>query len=62
LRLGPAGYAIPLQLFSAFAGDPLLIDLYTLRQQGWLSSQDVDSASGLPHDHAEYRRSISSRI
>ena len=59
LPLGPTGYGdSPYQLFSAFAGNPLLIDLYTLRERGLLSSQDLDSASGLPDDHVEYGRVI----
>jgi 4-alpha-glucanotransferase len=48
----------PNQLFSAFAGNPLLIVLYTLRERGLLSSQNLDSASGLPDDHVEYGRVI----
>jgi 4-alpha-glucanotransferase len=59
LRLGPTGYGdSPYQLFSAFAGNPLLIDWYTLRERGLLSSPDLDSASGLPDDHVEYGRVI----
>jgi 4-alpha-glucanotransferase len=59
LPLGPTGYGdSAYQLFSAFAGNPLLIDLYTVRERGLRSSQDVDSASGLPHDHVEYGRVI----
>jgi len=59
LPLGPTGYGdSPYQLFSAFAGNPLFIDLYTLRERGLLSSQDLDSASGLPDDNVEYGRVI----
>ena len=59
LPLGPTGYGdSPYQLFSAFAGNPLLIDLHALREQGLLSSQDLASATSLPEDHVEYGRVI----
>jgi 4-alpha-glucanotransferase len=59
LPLGPTGYGdSPYQLFSAFAGNPLLIDLCTLRERDLLSTPDLDSASGLPDDHLEYGRVI----
>jgi len=55
LPLGPTGYGdSPYQLFSAFAGNPLLIDLNSLRSQGLLSLQDLPAASSLPEDHVEY--------
>jgi 4-alpha-glucanotransferase len=55
LPLGPTGYGdSPYQLFSAFAGNPLLIDLNALREQGLLSSQDLNAAIGLPDDHVEF--------
>jgi 4-alpha-glucanotransferase len=59
LPLGPTGYGdSPYQLFSAFAGNPLLIDLHALRDQGLLTSQDLTQASGLPDDRVEYGRVI----
>jgi 4-alpha-glucanotransferase len=59
LPLGPTGYGdSPYQLFSAFAGNPLLIDLKSLREQGLLSSLDLETAAGLPEDHVEYGRVI----
>jgi len=59
LPLGPTGYGdSPYQLFSAFAGNPLLIDLNSLRERGLLSLQETVSASGLPEDHVEYGRVI----
>ncbi|HZW79043.1 MAG TPA: 4-alpha-glucanotransferase [Candidatus Deferrimicrobiaceae bacterium] len=55
LPLGPTGYGdSPYQLFSAFAGNPLLIDLNALQEQGLLSAQDLTAASALPDDHVEY--------
>jgi 4-alpha-glucanotransferase len=42
LPLGPTGYGdSPYASFSTFAGNPLLIDLETLRKQGYLSERDV---------------------
>jgi len=59
LPLGPTGYGdSPYQMFSAFAGNPLLIDLNSLREQGLLSLQDLTSASGLREDRVEYGRVI----
>lgn len=55
LPLGPTGYGdSPYQLFSAFAGNPLLIDLDALQAQGLLSPQELAAASSLPNDHVEY--------
>jgi 4-alpha-glucanotransferase len=62
LPLGPTGYGdSPYQLFSAFAVNPLLIDLQSLREQGLLSLQDLASASGLPEGHVEYGRVIETK-
>jgi 4-alpha-glucanotransferase len=59
LPLGPTGYGdSPYQLFSAFAGNPLLIDLKSLQGQGLLSTRDLSSAATLPEDHVEYGRVI----
>jgi 4-alpha-glucanotransferase len=42
LPLGPTGYGdSPYQCFSAFAGNPLLIDLEEMERTGWLSSDDL---------------------
>jgi 4-alpha-glucanotransferase len=55
LPLGPTGYGdSPYQLFSAFAGNPLLIDLHALRDEGLMSPQDLATASSLAPDHVEY--------
>ena len=55
LPLGPTGYGdSPYQLFSAFAGNPLLIDLEALREQGLLSSQDLKARVSLADDHVQF--------
>lgn len=44
MPLGPTGYGdSPYQAFSAFAGNPYLIDLATLRQEGLLTDADFDA-------------------
>ena len=44
--LGPTGYGdSPYQCFSAFAGNPLLIDIEQLINAGWLSEQDTRHAA-----------------
>ncbi len=59
LPLGPTGYGdSPYQLFSAFAGNPLLIDLEELRQEGLLSAQEMAQAPVLPESSVEYGRVI----
>ena len=41
--LGPTGYGdSPYQCFSAFAGNPYLIDLETLAKEGYLSFEDIN--------------------
>ena len=43
--LGPTGYGdSPYQSFSAFAGNPYLIDLETLIDSGLLQTEDADEA------------------
>jgi 4-alpha-glucanotransferase len=55
LPLSPTGYGdSPYQCFSAFAGNPLLIDLTSLREQGLLSQQDLAGAMGLPGHQVDY--------
>jgi 4-alpha-glucanotransferase len=49
LPLGPTGYGdSPYQCFSAIAGNPLLISLERLRDQGWLNDEDLDTLPELP--------------
>jgi 4-alpha-glucanotransferase len=59
LPLSPTGYGdSPYQCFSAFAGNPLLIDLRALQEQGLLSLQDLTNVPALPEEHVEYGRVI----
>lgn len=53
--LGPTGYGdSPYQCFSAFAGNPYLIDLKALVKAGLLENQDLEGMRALPQDHADY--------
>jgi 4-alpha-glucanotransferase len=55
LPIGPTGYGdSPYQLFSAFGGNPLLIDLQALTDQGLLSARDLRDASDLPEGSVDY--------
>jgi 4-alpha-glucanotransferase len=59
LPVSPTGYGdSPYQCFSAFAGNPLLIDLTRLRDRGWLESDDLRDASQLPEDYVDYAKVI----
>src|SRR6201982_4304716 len=51
LPLSPTGYGdSPYQCFSAFAGNPLFIDLEALREEGLLSGADLARAPVFPMD------------
>ncbi len=55
LPLSPTGYGdSPYQCFSAFAGNPLFIDLFELRDRGLLSAQDLAGVPDLSQDQVEY--------
>jgi 4-alpha-glucanotransferase len=55
LPLGPTGYGdSPYQCFSAFAGNPLLIGLGALRDDGLLQEDDLAGAADLPEDEVDY--------
>jgi 4-alpha-glucanotransferase len=55
LPLGPTGYGdSPYQCFSAFAGNPLLIDLAELAEEGLLGKGDLARAPLFPEDQVEY--------
>jgi 4-alpha-glucanotransferase len=53
--LGPTGFGdSPYQCFSAFAGNPYLIDLETLLERGFLEGHDLDPLRALPHEYVDY--------
>lgn len=55
LPLGPTGFGdSPYSSFSAFAGNPYLIDLRPLLENGILRADDLDILYGLPEDRADY--------
>jgi 4-alpha-glucanotransferase len=55
LPLGHTGYGdSPYQSFGAFAGNPLLIDLETLRDEGWIKNEILESAPDFPADLVDY--------
>ncbi len=55
LPLGPAGYGnSPYQSYSSMAGNPLLICLEMLAQDGLLSSADLDSAPQFPSGFVDF--------
>jgi 4-alpha-glucanotransferase len=55
LPLGPTGYGdSPYQCFSAFAGNPLLISLDQLKQQGLLTTGDLGKKPPLPADEVDF--------
>jgi 4-alpha-glucanotransferase len=59
LPVSPTGYGdSPYQCFSAFAGNPLLIDLIKLQEQGRLEPRDLAAASQLPKDYVDYAKVI----
>jgi len=55
LPLGPTGYGdSPYQCFSAFAGNPLLINLDTLVKRGYLSAEDLADHPKLPRESVDF--------
>ena len=53
--LGPTGYGdSPYQCFSAFAGNPYLIDLDDLKNEGLLQEVDLEPLSVLPTGYVDY--------
>jgi len=59
LPLGPTGYGdSPYQSFSAFAGNPLLISLEKLIEEGLLRSTDLDGAPSFSNDSVDFGRVI----
>ena len=62
LPLGPTGYGdSPYQCFSAFAGNPLLIDLDALIASGLLTQDEVAPARDLPTAEIDFGRVIAHR-
>jgi 4-alpha-glucanotransferase len=55
LPLGPTGYGdSPYQCFSAFAGNPLLVDLDALAAEGLLEPGELAAAPDFPEDAVDY--------
>ncbi|MDW7676004.1 MAG: 4-alpha-glucanotransferase, partial [Bacillota bacterium] len=55
LPLGPIGYGeSPYQSYSAFAGNPLLISLDKLKEQGLLEARDLYEAPSFPEEEVAY--------
>jgi 4-alpha-glucanotransferase len=55
LPLGPTGYGdSPYQVFSAFAGNPLLISPESLAEEGLLSSQDLSTVPSFPEAQVDF--------
>jgi len=56
LPLNPTGYGdSPYQCFSAFAGNPLLLSLERLRDQGLLEESDLAQAPTFPEDSVDFQ-------
>jgi 4-alpha-glucanotransferase len=59
LPLGPTGFGYsPYQTYSSMAGNPLLISLQTLVDQGWLGAQDLRDSPGFPADRVDFNAVI----
>src|SRR5262245_10023758 len=57
LPLGPTGYGdSPYSCLSAFAGNPLLISLDAVLDDGLLDQRDLDSAPEFSTSHVDYGR------
>jgi 4-alpha-glucanotransferase len=60
LPLGPSGYGYsPYQSYSSMAGNPLLISIEPLLEQGWLSVEDVQDSSRLSGPPVDFDRGAS---
>src|SRR6266404_5820061 len=59
LPLNPTGYAdSPYQCFSAFAGNPMLLSLELLREQGLLNASDLAQVPPFPEEAVDSRPGI----
>ena len=55
LPLGPTGYGdSPYQTFSAFAGNPLLIDLTRLAHEGYVAHKALEEAPVFPEERVDF--------
>lgn len=62
LPLGPTGYGdSPYQCLSAFAGNPLLVDLDLLVEEGLLGREDFDPATVFPEDEVDFGAVVASK-
>jgi len=62
LPLNPTGYGdSPYQCFSAFAGNPMLLSLERLREQGLLQESDLAHSPAFPEDYVDYGPVIAHR-
>lgn len=59
LPLGPTGYGnSPYAALSAFAGNPLLIDLEPLVERGWITAEETAPLRELPRDRVDFGRLV----
>ncbi|HEY2933383.1 MAG TPA: 4-alpha-glucanotransferase [Acidobacteriota bacterium] len=62
LPLGPPGYGnSPYQCTSSFAGNPMLINLQSLVEAGWLSDSDLQTATRFRRDYVDFESVIPCR-
>jgi 4-alpha-glucanotransferase len=63
LPLFPTGYGdSPYQSLSVFAGNPLLISLNALEEEGLLSAEDIDARPALASTQVDYGRAIAFKL
>jgi 4-alpha-glucanotransferase len=63
LPLGPPGYGdSPYQAYSAFAGNPLLVDLTELASLGWLTAAEFVEAPAIDPGRADFDRAAPRRL
>ena len=63
LPLGPTGYGdSPYQLFSAFAGNPLLVSLDLLADHELLSHEELAEAPDFPEDYVDFGRVMAFKL
>ncbi len=63
LPLGPTGYGnSPYASFSALAGNPLLISMEQLQEQGWLTQDDFANLPDFPAHYVDFDRVIQTKM